>query len=73
MAHGGQVLLSDTTRSLVAGELPPGVTVRELGEHRLKDLRAPERLSQLVIDGLPADFPPLRSIDARPNNRGRSK
>ena len=68
VAHGGQVLLSDTTRSLMAGELPPGVTVRELGEHRLKDLRAPERLSQLVIDSLPADFPPLRSIDARPNN-----
>ena len=68
VAHGGQVLLSDTTRSLVAGELPPGVSIRDLGEHRLKDLRAPERLSQLVVDGLPADFPAPRSIDARPNN-----
>ena len=48
--------------------LPPGVSLRDLGEHRLKDLRAPERLAQLVIDGLPADFPPLRSLDARPNN-----
>ena len=42
--------------------------LRDLGEHRLKDLRAPERLAQLVIDGLPADFPPPRSLDARPNN-----
>jgi len=68
VAHGGQVLLSDTTRSLIAGELPPGVTIRELGEHRLKDLRAPERLSQLVVDGLRSDFPPPRTVDARPNN-----
>jgi predicted ATPase/class 3 adenylate cyclase len=68
VGHGGQVLLSDATRALVAGELPDGVTLRDLGEHRLKDLRAPERLAQLVIDGLPADFPALRSLDARPNN-----
>jgi predicted ATPase/class 3 adenylate cyclase len=68
VGHGGQVLLSDATRGLVAGELPEGVTLRDLGEHRLKDLRAPERLSQLVIDGLQADFPPLRSLDVRPNN-----
>ncbi len=67
-AHGGQVLLSDTTRALLGDELPSGVTLRDLGEHRLKDLRAPERLSQLVIEGLPADFPTPRSIDARPNN-----
>ena len=68
VAHGGQVLLSDQTRVLVAGSLPDGITLRDLGEHRLKDLRAPERLAQLVIDGVPADFPPLRSLDARPNN-----
>lgn len=67
-AHGGQVLLSDTTRALAADALPDGATLRDLGQHRLKDLRAPERLSQLVIDGLPSDFPPPRSIDARPNN-----
>ena len=66
--HGGQVLLSDTTRSLVADGLPDDLHLRDLGEHRLKDLRAPERLAQLVIDGLPADFPPPRSLDARPNN-----
>ena len=67
-AHGGQVLLSDTTRALVADALPDGVTLRDVGEHRLRDLRAPERLAQLVIDGTPADFPPPRSLDARPNN-----
>jgi predicted ATPase/class 3 adenylate cyclase len=66
--HGGQVLLSDTTRTLVSSRVPPGVTVRDLGSHRLKDLPEPQRIWQLVIDGLPADFPPIRSLDARPNN-----
>ena len=65
--HGGQVLLSETTSSLVGDELPTGVTLRGLGEHRLKDLR-PERLCQLVIDGLRTEFPPIRSLDRRPNN-----
>jgi predicted ATPase/class 3 adenylate cyclase len=65
--HGGQVLLSETTSALVADELPPGVGVRGLGEHRLKDLR-PERISELVVDGLQTEFPPIRSIDRRPNN-----
>ena len=65
--HGGQVLVSETTSSLVADELPDGVTIRGLGEHRLKDLR-PERLCQLVIDGLQNDFPPIRSLDRQPNN-----
>jgi predicted ATPase/class 3 adenylate cyclase len=68
VAHGGQVLLSDATRALVADDLPDGATLRNLGAHRLKDLREPERLAQLVIDGLPDAFPPLRSLDARPNN-----
>ncbi|MFH1475342.1 MAG: adenylate/guanylate cyclase domain-containing protein, partial [Chloroflexota bacterium] len=66
-AHGGQVLLSGTVRALAGAALPAGVTLRDLGEHRLKDLR-PEPLAQLVVDGLPADFPPVRSLDARPNN-----
>jgi predicted ATPase/class 3 adenylate cyclase len=64
--HGGQVLVSEATSALI-GDLPAGVAVRGLGEHRLKDLR-PERLSQLVIDGLQAEFPPIRSLDRRPNN-----
>jgi predicted ATPase/class 3 adenylate cyclase len=66
-AHGGQVLLSEAARDRLSGALPAGVTTRSLGAHRLKDLR-PEQLTQLVIDGLPADFPPIRSLDARPNN-----
>lgn len=60
--HGGQVVLSDATRALADGSLPSGVTLRDLGEHRLKDLGEPLRLHQLVVDGLVADFPPLRSI-----------
>src|SRR2546426_11736410 len=66
--HGGQVLLSQTTRDLVEQELPVGVSLRDLGEHRLKDLRGPQRLFQLVIADLPADFPPLKTLDAHPNN-----
>ena len=65
--HGGQVLLSETTSALIAGELPTGVELRGLGEHRLKDLR-PERICELVIAGLRSDFPPIRSLDRRPNN-----
>jgi predicted ATPase/class 3 adenylate cyclase len=68
IAHGGQVLISDATRGLVADALPDAVSLRDLGAHRLKDLRGPERLAQLVIEGLPDTFPALRSLDARPNN-----
>jgi len=66
--HGGQVLLSQTTRHLVEHHLPEGVSLRDLGEYRLKDLRYPGQLFQLVIAGLPADFPPLRTLDSSPNN-----
>jgi predicted ATPase/class 3 adenylate cyclase len=66
--HGGQVLVSGTTEALVDRSLPEGVSVRDLGEHRLKDLPEPERLLDLVIDGLPSEFPPPRTLDARPNN-----
>lgn len=61
--HGGQVLLSPTTRALVENELPDGTTLRDLGEHKLKDLRYPVHIVQLTIEGLPADFPPLKSIN----------
>jgi predicted ATPase/class 3 adenylate cyclase len=67
-AHGGQVLLSQATRELVADELPAGVSVRDVGEHRLKDLTRPQRLWQLVVDGLPNDFPALRTLENRPTN-----
>ena len=66
--HGGQVLLSEPTSVLVRDALPAGVTLRELGEHRFKDLGRPERVLQLIISGLPADFPPIRSLNAVPNN-----
>jgi predicted ATPase/class 3 adenylate cyclase len=61
-AHGGQVLLSATTSALVSDDLPRGVSLRDLGDHELKDLGRPERLSQLVIEGLDSDFPPVRSL-----------
>ena len=60
-AHGGQVLLSSTTVALVEGSPLDGVSLRHLGEHRLRDFARGEQLSQLVIDGLPADFPPPRA------------
>ncbi len=66
--HGGQVLLSEPTRVLVERELPTGVSLRDLGAHRLKDLPEPEHVFQLVSGDLPADFPPLRTLDVRPNN-----
>jgi predicted ATPase/class 3 adenylate cyclase len=64
-AYGGQVLLSHTTRDLVEHDLPEGVGLRDLGEHYLKDLERPIRLSQLVIAGLSADFPPLKTFENR--------
>jgi len=66
--HGGQVLVSETTRALVDHALPPGLTLKDLGVHRLKDLALPERLFQLTVEGLPADFPPLKTLEATPNN-----
>ncbi len=67
-AHGGQVLLSQTTANLVEQDLPDEVSLRDLGEHRLKDMSRPMRLYQLVISDLLADFPPLRTLDTFPNN-----
>ena len=58
--HGGQVLLSLATAELVRDTLPRGTGLRDLGEHRLKDLRRAERVFQLVAPGLPSEFPPLR-------------
>ncbi len=66
--HGGQVLLSYTTRDLVEQTLPQGVSLLDLGAHRLKDLQQKSQLYQLVIAGLPADFPPLKTLDSSPNN-----
>jgi predicted ATPase/class 3 adenylate cyclase len=68
IAHGGQVLLSEATRALTALELPAGASLRDLGVHRLQDLSRPERVFQLCHADLPAAFPALRSLDARPHN-----
>ena len=62
VGHGGQVLLSQTTRALVDSD------VRDLGVHRLKDLSAPERIYQLEVEGLPGDFPLLKTIEAGMKN-----
>jgi predicted ATPase/class 3 adenylate cyclase len=66
--HGGQVLLSQSTFDLARDHLPEGVSLRDLGEHRLRDLARPERIFQPVAPDLPADFPPLSTLDARPHN-----
>jgi len=66
--HGGQILISDTIEPLIARTLRAGVTLRDLGEHRLKDLDRPEHLFQVAADELPQDFPPVRSLDVRPTN-----
>src|SRR6476619_1933976 len=62
VGHGGQVLMSEPTKVLVDAE------VRDLGKHRLKDLSAPERIYQLEIDGLPSEFPLLKTIEAGMKN-----
>src|SRR5215210_2521886 len=68
VGHGGQVLLSSPAQELVRDQLPTGADLRDLGEHRLKDLIRPERVFQLTAPVLPEDFPALRTLDARPNN-----
>ncbi len=65
--HGCQIVVSSSTRALIGDEPIPGVTVRDLGEHRLKDLR-PERLGDLLVTGLASEFPPLRTVDRRAGN-----
>jgi predicted ATPase/class 3 adenylate cyclase len=65
--HGGQVLLSDASRSLVEAALPEGVTLRDLGRHRLKDLEQPEHLVQLMIGGLDQEFPAIRTLETPSN------
>ncbi|MDQ4077920.1 MAG: tetratricopeptide repeat protein [Chloroflexota bacterium] len=68
LAHPGQTLLSLATVRLASDALPEGASLRDLGQHRLKDLTQPEHIFQLVVPGLPADFPPLQSLGARPHN-----
>jgi predicted ATPase/class 3 adenylate cyclase len=67
-AHGGQVLVSQSVADLVRGRLPDGVSLRDLGAVRLRDLAGAEHLHQVERAGLRADFPALRSLAAVPNN-----
>src|SRR4051812_30337989 len=62
--HGGQTLLTQTVQQLSRGALPVGADLRDLGEHRLRDLLEPEHIFQLVHPALSTDFPTLRSLDA---------
>jgi predicted ATPase/DNA-binding CsgD family transcriptional regulator len=69
IGHGGQTLLSRATHDLVVDRLPEEVSLSHLGTYRLRDLARPEDVYQLGHPRLPAsEFPPLRSLDALPNN-----
>ena len=68
LAHGGQTLLSRTTHDLVVERLPVGASLVDLGPQRLRDLARPEHVFELAHAELPTGFPPLRSLDALPNN-----
>jgi predicted ATPase/class 3 adenylate cyclase len=67
-AHGGQVLISQAAEMLIHNDLPDGVTLRDMGERRLKDLIQPEHIYQLMVSGLRADFPPIRTLDVYRHN-----
>ncbi len=69
--HGGQVLLSLAAQQLARNTLPAGASLRAMGQHRLRDLLEPEHVFQLVHTDLLDEFPPLKSLDARPNNLPR--
>ena len=66
--HGGQILLSEETADLVRRKLPEGVTLKDLGEQRLKGMEWLENLYQVCAPGLPQDFPPLVTAITHPNN-----
>jgi len=64
VGHGGQILVSSATRELIADDLPAGVLLVDLGEYQLKDLDRAERVYQVLVDGLPAQFPALKAPGA---------
>ena len=66
-AHGGQTVVSGATEMLLRDQLPDGMELVDLGEHRLRDLGRPTRIFQLV-SGRREDFPPLRTLDSFPGN-----
>ena len=68
IAYGGQTLVSQATYELARDRLPNDVKLQPLGLHRLKDLNRAEQVHEILHPQLPADFPPLRSLDSFPNN-----
>jgi predicted ATPase/class 3 adenylate cyclase len=68
VGHGGQVLISQSARDLVEADLPADLALDNLGEHRLKDLSAPQQIFQLVGEGLEREFPPLATLETRSTN-----
>ena len=67
-AHGGQIVVSNATAEILRDALPEAVALVDLGEHRLPDLARPERIFQVVAEGLGREFPPLRTLDTVPGN-----
>ena len=67
-AHGGQVLLSFATQELVHNAMPARVSLRDMGERRLKDISRSEHIYQLVIADLPNEFPPIKTLDVVHHN-----
>ncbi len=68
VCHGGQTLLTLVTEELVRDQLPEGASLLDLGKQRFRDLRHPEQVFQLLLEGLPSSFPALQSLDLYPNN-----
>ena len=68
IGHGGQILLSQATYELVKEELPQGILVEDMKSHTLKGFTQPEQVYQILIPGLLSEFPPLNSLENRPNN-----
>ncbi len=68
VGHGEQILVSSVSVQLLQERLPTDAALRDLGEHRLKDLVKPEHVYQVIHPALPSSFPPLQSMDLLPNN-----
>ena len=66
--HGGQILISSATRDLLQGQMPSGISVKDMGKRSLKDLVRPENIFQVIADDLPTDFPPLKTLDGFRHN-----
>lgn len=66
--YGGQILMTQATFDLLQDDLPPGIRLHDMGEHRLKDLLRDEHIYQVVAEDLQEKFPRLKTLSAMPNN-----